>query len=152
FIGIFSVSFISHHGGAETLVIASFGASAVLIYDSIQSPLAQPRNVVGGQIVSAFVGVSVFKLFNAWGSDSFYEPAASASAVAIAVVCMDLTKTLHPPGGATALIAVIGGSSVTDLGYLYVVYPVGLGVVIMLSIAILLNNLVGTRSYPTFWW
>lgn len=153
FIGIFAVSFISHHGDAASLVIASFGASAVLIYDSIDSPLAQPRNVVGGQVISALVGVSIFKLFRLGGEENYYEPAAAAGAVSVAIVCMDLTKTLHPPGGATALIAVISDNDVIrDIGYLYVVYPVGLGVTIMLSLAILLNNIVGTRSYPKYWW
>ena len=64
---------------------------------------------------------------------------------------MHLTKTLHPPGGATALIAVIGGQSVHNLGYLYVVMPVALGACIMLVIALVVNNIPKTRKYPEFW-
>jgi len=150
FLGIFAVTYLSEVTNTP-LVIASFGASAVLIYDAIDSPLAQPRNIVGGQMISAFVGVTVYKLYAAWGPDKYYEPAAAATAVALSVMFMDQTKTLHPPGGATALIAVIGGDEINDMGYLYVVYPVGLGMLIMLTVALALNNLVGTRSYPTVW-
>ncbi len=64
---------------------------------------------------------------------------------------MHLTKTLHPPGGATALIAVIGGDAVHQLGYLYVLVPAGLGAVVMLIIALLVNNIPQNRRYPEFW-
>jgi CBS-domain-containing membrane protein len=64
---------------------------------------------------------------------------------------MHATKTLHPPGGATALIAVIGGPKITDLGFLYALLPVGTGVVIMLIVALLVNNIPGHRRYPEFW-
>ena len=89
-----------------TMIIGSFGASAVLIYGAIKSPLAQPRNLIGGHILSAVVGVASYQLFHAhlWF--------ASAVAVATAIAVMHATKTLHPPGGATALIAVIGGEKI----------------------------------------
>ena len=65
---------------------------------------------------------------------------------------MHLTKTLHPPGGATALIAVIGGQTVHNLGYLYVVIPTASGAIIMLIIALIVNNIPKNRRYPEFWW
>lgn len=64
---------------------------------------------------------------------------------------MHLTKTLHPPGGATALIAVIGSSKIHHLGYLYVLIPVAAGALIMLTVALLVNNLAPTRRYPEYW-
>ena len=64
---------------------------------------------------------------------------------------MHLTKTLHPPGGATALIAVIGGDGVHSLGYLYVLIPTALGATVMLLIALLVNNIPKNRRYPEFW-
>jgi CBS-domain-containing membrane protein len=64
---------------------------------------------------------------------------------------MHLTRTLHPPGGATALIAVIGGESVHRLGYFYVVMPVALGAGVMLIVALFVNNIPKTRKYPEFW-
>lgn len=70
---------------------------------------------------------------------------AAAVAVSPSISLMHVTRTLHPPGGATALIAVIGGESVHRLGYLYVVMPVALGV------AVVVNNIPATRKYPEFW-
>jgi CBS-domain-containing membrane protein len=65
---------------------------------------------------------------------------------------MHLTKTLHPPGGATALIAVIGSEKIYALGYLYAIFPAGAGACIMLVVALLVNNIPKTRRYPEFWW
>jgi CBS-domain-containing membrane protein len=76
---------------------------------------------------------------------------AAAFAVATAIAVMHATRTLHPPGGATALIAVIGGDSIHDLGFLYVLLPVATGAVIMLIVALMVNNLAGSRKYPEFW-
>jgi len=71
--------------------------------------------------------------------------------VATAIAMMHVTKTLHPPGGATALIAVIGSNKIHGLGYLYTIIPVGVGAVIMLIVALLVNNIPKTRKYPDFW-
>ena len=76
---------------------------------------------------------------------------AAAMAVSTAIALMHLTRTLHPPGGATALIAVIGGESVHNMGYWFVLAPVGLGAVMMLIVALLVNNLAANRKYPEFW-
>ncbi len=128
-----------------TLIIGSFGASAVLVYAAIKSPLAQPRNLIGGHIISALIGVTSYQLF--------YEHLwlASAMAVSIAIVMMLITRTLHPPGGATALIAVIGGQKIHSLGYLYAVIPAGLGALILLLVALIVNNLSSNRRYPEYW-
>lgn len=127
------------------MIIGSFGASAVLIYGAIKSPLAQPRNLMGGHILSAIVGVASYHLFHThlWF--------ASAIAVATAIAVMHATKTLHPPGGATALIAVIGGEKIHSLGYLYALMPAGGGALIMLVIALAVNNIPKDRRYPEFW-
>jgi CBS-domain-containing membrane protein len=77
---------------------------------------------------------------------------AAAVAVSTSIAVMHLTKTLHPPGGATALIAVLGGGTVHNLGYLYVLMPTALGAGIMLIIALIVNNIPKTRKYPEFWW
>jgi len=65
---------------------------------------------------------------------------------------MHLTKTLHPPGGATALIAVIGSDKIHALGYMYVITPVALGALIMLVVSLIVNNIPKDRRYPVFWW
>src|SRR5512139_624351 len=94
-----------------SLFIGSFGASAVLVYGAIKSPLAQPRNLIGGHVLSGLVGAACWQVFG----DTVW--IAAALGVSLAIVAMLATKTLHPPGGATALIAVIGGKNVHDLGF-----------------------------------
>lgn len=127
------------------MIVGSFGASAVLIYGAIKSPLAQPRNLVGGHVLSALVGVACQQLFpaTAW--------LAAALAVSTAIAVMHATRTLHPPGGATALIAVIGGEGIHDLGFAYALFPVGGGALILLAIALVVNNIPRHRRYPEFW-
>ncbi|CAM3939815.1 HPP family protein [Mucilaginibacter galii] len=123
-------------------LIGSFGASSVLIYGAINSPLAQPRNLIGGHVISALVGVSVHKLLpgEVWLT--------SALSVSLAIVLMQITKTLHPPGGATALIANIGSAKIQSLGYFYVLSPVLTGVMILFLVAVVCNNATSHRSYP----
>ena len=123
-------------------LIGSFGASSVLVYGVIQSPLAQPRNLVGGHLVSAIVGVTISKFI----PDILWLTAPLA--VSISIVLMQVTKTLHPPGGATALIAVIGSPKIKMLGYWYVLYPVMSGALILLIVALIFNNMTLNRSYP----
>jgi CBS-domain-containing membrane protein len=128
-----------------TLTIGSLGASAVLVYGAVRSPLAQPRNLIGGHIISALVGVTCWQLLSGeiW--------LAQAVAVATAIALMHLTKTLHPPGGATALIAVIGSEEIHAMGYLYVLIPATIGPLVLLSVALVVNNIPATRRYPEVW-
>jgi CBS-domain-containing membrane protein len=129
-----------------TLLIGSFGASAVLVYAALRSPLAQPRNLVGGHVVSALVGVACWK---ACGDTPWL---AAALGVSLAIAAMLVTRTLHPPGGATALIAVIGGPKIHALGFLYALVPAALGALVLLAVALALNNLAPGRKYPEYWW
>lgn len=76
---------------------------------------------------------------------------AGALAVSVAIAAMLVTKTLHPPGGATALIAVIGSEKIHELGFLYAFIPAGGGAVILLVVALLANNLSKNRRYPEYW-
>lgn len=145
FFGIGIIGFISskYFTAYDNLfLIGSFGASSVLIYGVINSPLAQPRNLIGGHVISALVGVTVHYLVpnEVW--------LASALAVSASIVLMQVTKTLHPPGGATALIANIGSEKIKSLGYMYVFSPVLSGVIILLLVALVFNNATSHRSYP----
>lgn len=145
FVGIFIIAFIQslHLPTLENVfLIGSFGASSVLVYGAIQSPLAQPRNLVGGHVVSALVGVTVARIL----PDIIWLTAPLA--VASSIVFMQMTRTLHPPGGATALIAVTGGTKVTSLGYLYVLSPIFTGTLILLLTALIFNNITAKRHYP----
>jgi CBS-domain-containing membrane protein len=145
FIGIGALAWVvTSLPEAKLLVIGSFGASAVLIYGSPKAPFAQPRNLIGGHVLSALVGMLTWH----------YLPDVlilqEAFSVATAIALMQLTRTMHPPGGATALIAVIGGAEVHSMGigFIWIVF---IGVVILLAIALLVNNAFSRGSYPTRW-
>ncbi|MCC4213055.1 HPP family protein [Leeuwenhoekiella parthenopeia] len=127
----------------NVFLIGSFGASSVLVYGAIQSPFAQPRNLIGGHVISALIGVTIYKAM----PDIIWLTAPLA--VALAIVAMQFTKTLHPPGGATALIAIIGTEKIKVLGYFYIFSPVLTGAVILLVVALIFNNLTKNRFYPS---
>lgn len=148
FLGITAVAWLHYEildPNDLMMIIGSFGASAVLLYGAVRSPLAQPRNLIGGHCLSALVGVAAFQ----WIGSQLW--LAAGIAVATSIVVMLATKTLHPPGGATALIAVIGGNDVHALGYLYAFIPVTLGAGVLLLIALIINNIPKNRRYPEFW-
>jgi CBS-domain-containing membrane protein len=148
FLGISLIAFTNYgllDDSDYVMIIGSFGASAVLIYGAVRSPLAQPRNLIGGHVLSAIIGVAFYKLLAT-------EPwLAAALAVSTSIAVMHATKTLHPPGGATALIAVIGSDKIHALGFFYVLIPVAAGALAMLVVALLVNNIPGSRRYPEFW-
>jgi len=148
FLGIGICSYLSYSFFEPrdlVLLIGSMGASAVLVYGAIKSPLAQPRNLIGGHVISGLVGVFSFQLF------SGNVVLASAFAVSMAIAIMAFTRTIHPPGGATALIAIIGGDKIHDLGFLYPFIPAGAGALVLLLVALVTNNLVRSRKYPEYW-
>jgi len=145
FVGIGLVAYLQSRSllySDLVFLIGSFGASSVLVYGIIQSPFSQPRNLVGGHLISAIVGVTVSK----FAPNILWITAPLA--VSVSIVLMQITKTLHPPGGATALIAVIGSPKIKMLGYWYVLYPVLTGVLILLIIALIFNNMTPNRYYP----
>ncbi|NKI25794.1 HPP family protein [Arenibacter sp. 6A1] len=146
FVGMGMLAFVQSYFLDKTenvLLIGSFGASSVLVYGAIQSPLAQPRNLIGGHVISAIIGVTVFKCL----PDIIWLTAPLA--VALSIVLMQITKTLHPPGGATALIAVMGAPKIEALGYYYVLSPVLSGTLILVLVALVFNNMTSHRQYPT---
>lgn len=146
FVGIGIIAFLQSRVFTHlenVFLIGSFGASSVLIYGAIQSPLAQPRNLIGGHLISALIGVTVYKVF----PDIIWITAPLA--VALSIVLMQMTKTLHPPGGATALIAVIGSEKIKNLGYHFVITPVLANAIILLCVALVFNNITSHRRYPT---
>lgn len=135
FMGIAIVSYLSLHYNIA-LLVPSFGASAVLLYAASHVPMAQPRNVIGGHLISALVGVISYQLLGySWWS--------LAIAVSLAIVGMMVTDTLHPPGGATAFAAVF-----THQDYSFIFTPVAVGVVILIIVAIGVHNYNGRQRYP----
>lgn len=149
FLGIATIGYIQSIQFTEMdtiFLIGSFGASSVLIFGAVNSPLAQPRNLVGGHLVCALVGVLIYKLIpdTLWLSSSL--------SVALSIVLMQITKTMHPPGGATALIANIGSEKIKSLGFYYVLSPVLSGVLLLLLVALIVNNIPPNRIYPAKKW
>lgn len=129
----------------SVFLIGSFGASAVLLFAAQDSPLAQPRNLVGGHLVSAIAGVIAYRTMGAtW--------IAAAVAVSLAIGIMSLTRTLHPPGGATALIAVTGGDRIHALGLAYPLMPVTVGALLLLAVAVVMGSVMNDKRYPRYWW
>ena len=126
------------------LIVPSMGASAVLLFAAPHSPLTQPWSLVGGHLISAFVGVSCALLIPSTAM-------AGAAAVGLAIWAMYYARCIHPPGGATALAAVIGGSSVSALGYQFLLTPVLINVLVILLVAVLFNGLFRWRRYPAHW-
>ena len=151
FLGIYLISVIHQLMNIDTLnhiyLVGSFGASAVLIYGAPQAEFSQPRNLIGGHIISAIIGVTLFQYL------SFDIAILGSLAVSLSIVAMHLTRTLHPPGGATALIAVIGTEQIHHLGFMYVISPIFSGAVILLFVALFINNLSSSqqRHYPRYW-
>ncbi|WP_215225706.1 HPP family protein [Echinicola shivajiensis] len=148
-LGIGAVGFVQsyyHDFSAleNVFLIGSFGATAVLVYGATNSPLAQPRNLIVGHGISAFIGVTMVKTVGYF--EVFW--LTCALAVATSIVAMQMLKALHPPGGASALIAVIGSEKIQSLGYFYVLSPVLSGAIILLVIALLVNNFPKNRHYP----
>lgn len=144
FVGILLVLLVSgrvldFHGAA--LVVASMGASAVLLFATPHSTLSQPWSLLGGHLISAAIGVTCAQAF----SNPYY---AGALAVAFSIGAMHYLGCLHPPGGATALVAVLGGEPVRALGYGFLVTPVLANVMIILLVAIAANYPFRWRRYP----
>jgi len=144
FLGIFCIFMSSQwllDPDVAVLIVPSMGASAVLLFAAPHAPFSQPWNVICGHAVSAIIGVACWR----WIPD--YVVAASAS-VGLSIGAMYLARCIHPPGGATALAAVIGSDKLHQLGFAYEYEPVMLNAVTILFVAIVFNGLFKWRRYP----
>ena len=148
FLGILAISVIEHHTGYE-LIIASFGASAMIVFLLPASVAAQPRSVIGGHIISGLVGVCTRQI--AIRLNNVYPPVALGTAAGLSSLFMSVTHCGHPPGVATALVAYMESGVDTAEAFYYVVHPVATGICLLLIIALAYNNLSSQRRYPTFW-
>lgn len=145
FCAIFFVALITKIvtlGPEYPLIVASMGASAVILFFIPNSPLAQPWPFVGGQLCSAVVGITCALHIH---------ETASASAVAVggSVLAMLVLRCLHPPSTATSLAPILAGESITSLGYDFVIQPVGFNVAFMLFLSLFINRWVMKRNYPS---
>jgi len=141
-LGLMITSLTSHWllGEVNLWFVAPMGASAVLLFGLPNSPLAQPWSIVGGNMVAGVVGVTTAL----WVS---HPALACGIAACVTIVLMFQLRCLHPPSGAVALTAILGGNGVQQLGYHFILTPVLLNSVCLALLALLFNNLAG-RRYP----
>ena len=130
-----------------TLIFGSFGASAVLLYGAPSVPFSQPRNCVGGHLVSCFVGVACHELFSVPLGSPWLSVPLGAS---FALMAMQLTGTVHPPAGGTVLIAVLGSQRLHAMGF-GLLLPTLIGAVLLVAVAMLNNVVPGRKKYPQRW-
>ncbi len=138
-IALGALGWLSAATGAP-LMLASFGASCVLLFGYPDSHFSQPRNAIGGHVLAATIGVATVAVFGEHWS-------AMALAVATAIAAMKLTRTVHPPAGSTAIIAV---HLHAHAGFL--VLPALSGAALLVVCAALYNNALEHRRYPLYWW
>ncbi|WP_242028259.1 HPP family protein [Pseudanabaena sp. FACHB-2040] len=138
FVGIAALAYLTT-GTGYPLIAAPFGATAVLVFAVSDSPLAQPRNVIGGNLMGALVSVALVSWF---GSD----PWVMALAVATTIKVMQLTHTVHPPGGAVALVGVMSGATSE-----FVLTPVLVGSILLVLCTVVFSHWIPGRPYPKHW-
>ncbi|GES58045.1 HPP family protein [Aspergillus terreus] len=136
-------SFQSHHA---PIIVGSFGAAAVLEFCAIESPFAQPRNAVLSQLFASVIGVGIGKLFALNPHAHSMSQFGGALSCGLTTAVMVLTNTVHPPAGATALLAV---TELYEVGW-YLVPIMLLGCVLMQAVALVINNI--HRRFPVYWW
>lgn len=144
-LAILIISEWSVGANAAAIIVASMGASAVLLFAVPHGTLSQPWSVFAGHMISAIIGVTLAKYIS-------NEILAASLAVGLAVGVMYYMHCIHPPGGATALAAVVSGEQVHELGYQYVIAPILLNVVIILLVALVFNAFFSWRRYPAYWY
>ncbi|EGC33744.1 hypothetical protein DICPUDRAFT_36244 [Dictyostelium purpureum] len=150
FIGILVLALIHYRVMIDRemlMLIGSFAASAVLIFAAPKAPLSQPRNLIFGHLFSSIIGMAI-RVALVYTNANF--EVACALAVSLSIAFMQLTTTLHPPGGATALIGVMSAEQ-RWRGFYFCLVPVTSGALIMLLTALIVNNFARKRSYPVFW-
>ena len=136
-LGIGGVAFLANQTGIP-MIIAPFGASAVLLYSATSSPLAQPKNLILGHIISGFIAISCCNLL---GNTLF----STVLAVTLAIVCMMFLDAVHPPGGATALLCMLQNTT----SYTFLITPLIAGVLILLFAAVIASKIVPKANpYP----
>ncbi|ODV81273.1 uncharacterized protein CANTADRAFT_20799 [Suhomyces tanzawaensis NRRL Y-17324] len=143
--GVFrSHTVFSHHHAP--IIIASYGASAILVFNASQAPLAQPRNVIMGHFIASLIGVCLQKLFEMGATDYLW--IGGALSVGIASVMMSIFDCVHPPAGASALLPLVD-DQIREMGWWYL--PAQLvSSVLIVAVACISGNVL--RKYPVYWW
>lgn len=122
------------------LIMAPFGATCVLVFGAPDSPLAQPRHVIGGHFIAATISVTLAQTLG----DSWW---VLALGVGTTIAVMQLTRTLHPPAGADPLVIIT-----THASWDFIFVPVVAGAVLLVLCGVITNNFAKDRHYPKYWW
>ncbi|CAK7892200.1 hypothetical protein CAAN3_01S08944 [[Candida] anglica] len=130
------------------MIIASYGASAILCFNAIGAPLAQPRNVLMGQIISSIVGVCIQKLFSLSEGGRANYWASGALSVGVSSTLMSIFNCVHPPAGASALLPSID-EQIRDMSWWYLPMQI-VSSVLIVFVALITGNII--RTYPSYWW
>ena len=150
-LGMLALTSIDYDGSSsQAYMPASFGATAVLVFAAPSMPLAQPRNVIGGQTLSALVGVALRVLLIELTGAPHATFAVAALAVATSIAAMMACGVLHPAGAGTALIAVVNSNAKAQ-GWLFIAVPVFVGSLLITAVGAVWNNLFADHPYPAFW-
>lgn len=139
FCAIGLLGLLGHLSGAP-LLIAPFGASSVLLFAAPESPFALPRNLVLGHLIATLVGLCIFML----AGSGLWQMALS---VGLAIGLMQITRSVHPPAGADPLVIMLGGTATP----MFLLFPVLIGVLLLLAIALLFNNFFRDQRWPARW-
>ena len=149
FVGLSILSSL-HYGlapGDITTILASFGPTSMMIFVFPDAHFSQPKNVIGGHLISAFWGVCTAQLVNLHLEAPWL---AGPTAVGGAIILMLSTRLVHPPAGGTALIAALGSRELQDMGFQFLI-PTSIGATILVMVGVVFNNLFKGRSYPKYW-
>ncbi|MCY7295417.1 HPP family protein [Alteromonas sp. a30] len=144
FIGILGLSLLTKLVD-QPLLMAPFGATCVILFAASASPLAQPRNVIGGHFVSTLIGlVALYTLGN--------DMVVVAASVGLSVAAMQFFRVVHPPAGANPIVVLIAGAGADGYGFDFLVFPVLLGAIFLVGVASLINNVGSPNKWPLYWY
>lgn len=139
FVGILGLSLLTKLVD-QPMLMAPFGATCVILFAASASPLAQPRNVIGGHLVATLIGlVALYAI-----GDDIYTMAA---AVGVTIAAMQYLRVLHPPAGANPIVIIVAGS----YGFDFLVFPALLGSIFLVGVASLINNIGSPNNWPVYW-
>ncbi|MCX8618837.1 HPP family protein [Gilliamella sp. B2923] len=141
-LAILTLEYLTIYSGSY-FIMAPFGASCVILFAVSQSPLAQPRNVIFGHLISAFIGLIFLKLFG----DSIF---ITALAVGCAIAAMQFLRCVHPPAGANPLVILLTANQV-NYDFNFLLFPVLSGSLSLVIIAYVVNNLLSKSKWPVYW-
>lgn len=140
-LGILSLCILGQYSGVPWLM-APFGATCVILFAASASPLAQPRNVIGGHLVSASVALVALYGFG----DSYI---VMSIAVGLSIMAMQFLRVVHPPAGANPIVIILAGKTV--VGFTFLLTPVLVGSIMLVVIASLVNNYGAKDGWPVYW-